>query len=104
MGPESPPLPFTKAISRDASLPGRSQRSRGHTAWEGSGDNGLAGLALPGLGAGPGRESLREQQESSGGGSFRPHVRSGGRALTPWIPLPWPCHAGEGPLPSEGHH
>ena len=102
--PESTPPPFTKAISRAASLPGRSRGSRGHTAWEGSGDNGPAGPALPGLGAGPGRESLRERQESGGRGSFWPCIRSGGQALNPWLPPPWPCHAGEGPLPSKGHH
>lgn len=83
---KAPPPPFIKAISRDASLPGRSRGSRGHTAWEGSGNDGPAGPALPGLGAGPGRESLRERQESGGRGSFWPCVRSGGRALTPGSP------------------
>lgn len=91
-GPQkvTPPLPFTKAISRDVSPPGRCQRSQGHTG---------AAMARPALlcldrAPGPGRESLREQQQSGGHGSFRPRVRrarptpAGGRPLTLRLPHP----------------
>lgn len=94
-GPQkvTPPLPFTKAISRDVSPPGRCQRSQGHTG---------AAMARPALlcldrAPGPGRESLREEQESGGHGSFRPRVRrarptpAGGRPLTLRLPPPAPA-------------